>query len=326
VGACCDGSESMALRKKGVFYTFVALLFLSLLIFSTSIANRFESRQKSFAAETRIDTMNRFLTDVDKDIERAAYIAGFRSLLAIEEKVVNTGVYESNLDKDFRELFFNGTMNSTNHSLLANNTFNDWLEKIGIEAQKIDVIINLSNINASLMQNDPWLVAVNLSFEMLITDKKSTSSWKRQKSVSAEIEIEGFEDPFYSIGTGGIVQNTIRRTNFSYFVNGADVSNLLSHTYAWYYAAFSGAPSYLMRLKGDFGNSPYGIESLVDVPELISKGVSAKQKSIVDYIYFGSTHPVRYSVIGTPSWFKIDNTTSGNTSHHMLYEVEGLVS
>ena len=62
----------MALGKKGVFFTFVAFVFLSLLVFLSSVGNNYDMRERSFVIETRVDTMNRFVVDIDKDIERGA--------------------------------------------------------------------------------------------------------------------------------------------------------------------------------------------------------------------------------------------------------------
>jgi hypothetical protein len=321
----------MALRftygKKGVFFTFVACIFLSLLIFSTSVGHNYELRQKSFVMETRVDTMNHFVSDVEEDIERAAYIAGFRSLISLVEHVISTGEYISDVNSSFNELFLNGTIDGTNSSFLVNNTFVDWIDKIDDEASKINLIINFSINNISVTQADPWRIKIDVGVGINVSDEEEISSWNKNKVITSYVELDGFEDPIYVVETNGLVDNTVRRTNFSYFVSGTDISNLLEHTYGGYYIEFTGAPSYLMRLEGDFGSSAYGIESLVDIAELMSKGISAKDKSIVDYIYFGSNNPTKYHVSGAPSWFKLDNSSNAenNQTHLDLYEVNGLI-
>ena len=316
-----------SLGRKGVFFTFIAFVFLALLIFSLSVGNNYEMRQRIFVIETRVDTMDKFLSDVEQDMERGAYIAGFRTLIALEDHIVSTGEYLTDLEGDFNELFFNGTLNGVNSSIMVNNTFDDWVDKIKDEADKIDILVNFSINNVNLSQDNPWDVRVNMALEISVIDKADTSQWNRERLIISRIEINGFEDPIYRLETNGVIEHRVEKTNFSYFANGADISNLLSHTYDGYYASFSGAPSYLMRLEGNFGSSEYGIESLVDVGDLNSRGVSSRDKSIVDYIYFGSQNPVKYHVSGAPSWFKLDNESNmhGNQSHHGLYEVNGLV-
>ena len=313
--------------KKGVFFTFVAVVFLALLIFSSSIRGHFNLRQISFATETRIGTMNMFISDVEEDIERGTYIAGFRSLVAMADEIVTNGEYIDDADMVFNELFFNGTINSTNSSLLVNNSFTDWMSKIKAEAGKIDLTINFSDLGAEIYQESPWEVCVEIHTEIFITDREKTSSWRKNRTIKSYIELNGFEDPLYPMGTNGLVENRIEETIHTNFTIGTDVDNLLNHTYDGYYIAFSGAPSYLMRLEGNLSSSMYGIESLVDIDELISKGVDVESKSIVDYIYFSGDDPVDYEVDGTPSWFKLDNETdsSGNLTHLDVYQVNELI-
>ncbi len=320
----------MALRKKmgkkAVFFTFVACVFISLLIFSASVGENYEMREKSFVIETRIETMSMFVEDVEEDIERAAYIAGFRSMVALVDNIVSTGEYISDVNSSFKELFFNGTIEGINSSLLANNTFNYWISKIKQEASKVNLAVDFTTKNFSIYQDNPWNVKLDLDIIIKVSDSEDISSWSRDKAVSSYIELEGFEDTFYVLGTNGLVENRIERTIWGSFTNGSDISNLLNNTYEGYYVEFSGAPSYLMRLEGDFGESEYGIESLVDIDELSSKGVSTKDKTIVDYIYFSDDDPVKYHVSGAPSWFKLDNVSNmhGNQSHVSLYEIENL--
>ena len=318
---------ALKLGRKAVFFTFTACVFLSLLIFSSNVGNNYEMRQKSFVLETRIDSMNNFISDVENDVEKAIYIAGFRSLIGLEEHIVSTGEYLSDLDANFSELFFNGTINGVNSSFMVNNTFTDWMDRIEDEADKIDIIINFSIQNTSLSQDNPWEVRIDMDLIIDVVDKKDVCRWNKNKSITAHIEIAGFEDPIYRLGTNGMFENRIEKTNFSYFVSGTNIDNLLNHTYSGYYTEFSGAPSYLMRLQGDFGESEYGIESLVDIDELVSMGISIKQKTIVDYLYFGTENPPRQSVSGAPSWFRLDNRSNMDNSqgHYDLYEVIGLV-
>jgi len=317
----------MALGKKGVFFTFIAFTFLSLLIFSLSVGDNYDMREKSFVIETRVDTMSRFIADVEEDIERGAYIAGIRAFFELNDHVISTGEYISDLDLSFSELLVNGTIDGENSSIMMNNTLTYWMNKIKEEADKIDIIINFTINNISLYQEDPWEVIVDLNLGIKLSDAENISSWNKEKSISSIIEIDGFEDPMYWVETNGVVENRITRTNFSYFVSGSDISNLLNHTYGGYYTAFSEAPSYLMRLHGDFNNSEYGTESLVDIQNLINRGVPVDDKSIVDYIYFSDNNPVKYHVAGAPSWFKLDNSSNmdNNQTHLDLYEVDDLI-
>ena len=43
-----------------------------------------------------------------------------------------------------------------------------------------------------------------------------------------------------------------------------------------------------MRFAGDFSSSPYGIESMVNVEELFEQDLFKKNRSVIDYLYFGN--------------------------------------
>jgi hypothetical protein len=160
---------------------------------------------------------------------------------------------------------------------------------------------------------------VSVNIDMDVKDKKQTSSWSINKDIKTNISIEGFEDPLYVINSFGRVTNTIRISPFEHFVIGSNIDNLLTQINESYYITTNMSPTYLMRLEGNLASSEIGIESLVNLQEFIDQGLTIKDRSAVDYIYFGNQTTTNYRVNGTPSWFKIDS------DHISVYEVEDLV-
>ncbi|MBU3942271.1 MAG: hypothetical protein KKF74_05140, partial [Nanoarchaeota archaeon] len=65
-------------------------------------------------------------------------------------------------------------------------------------------------------------------------------------------------------------------------------------------------------------DSPYGIESLVNLEEFQAQEVPIRDRSVVDYIYFGDQTTTNYNIQDMPSWFKLDK------EHLATYECEGL--
>ena len=148
-----------SLNKKGVFFSFIAVIFLSLLMFSLGVGDNYKMRQKSFVIETMIDTMNRFIIAVEEDIERGAFIAGYRSFFELNNYVVSEGEYITDLNSSFSELFINGTLNGNVSSKLVNNTITHWMQRIQDEAVKVDIIINFSIHNITLFHEEPLFSA-----------------------------------------------------------------------------------------------------------------------------------------------------------------------
>lgn len=274
--------------------------------------------------------MDRFIDDIEEDIKRGVYISGFRALVGIENNITLGGDYITDVNSKFSELFLNGTLDGVNSSIMLNNTFKDWMKKMEAEAVKTDIVINFTLNSISLSQDDPWNIRVDTNVYIDITDKRNTSHWSKEEEVITHIEIDGFEDPIYRVQTQeASYSNKIEKSNYSYFVSGNDISNLLDHIEKGYYVAFSGAPSYLMRLEGNLSASEYGIESLVNADE---SPWGDNSGSIVDYYYFDEyNNPDSYRVnSGEPSppeWLRIDNETNmySNLTHIEIYQIEDLL-
>jgi hypothetical protein len=120
-----------------------------------------------------------------------------------------------------------------------------------------------------------------------------------------------------------------------------DISRLREFYSNGYYRVSNYAPSFLMRLKGQFSASPYGVESLVKI------NAFPVNKTAIDYYYFNSatnsTNPAAYEIRGMPNCensticndaskphFYLDNqialaNSSGIFTHLQLYGADGLI-
>ena len=76
-----------------------------------------------------------------------------------------------------------------------------------------------------------------------------------------------------------------------------------------------------MRFEGNFGNSPFGIESIVRLPDLQEQELPVFERSAVDYLYFSNLTP-SISIINNTfeDWFRLDD------AHLEKYQVEDLAS
>ena len=314
--------------KKSIFFTLTALVLLILLLFSTGLIQKYEKREKSFILETRIISMDYFINSVDEDMERGVYISGYRALLALEDYITINGRYVNNAKTRFKEAFLNGTINNSEANMMINNTFLNWTEKMKTEALKTDIIVNFTINDVRLYQIDPWNVLIDLNVSLDVSDKKQTASWKKEKIVTSEISILGFEDPIYTIETGNNLLVSINTTPYeNNYTNGTDVTNLLDHMHKSYYSAFTGAPSFLMRFEGNFSKDPNGIESIVDKNELGLYVPVFKPRSSIDYLYWGHPSVRGEKIQGMPTDFVMDNETNAelNQTHLQKYQLSGLI-
>ncbi len=310
-----SAGESMALNRKGFFFTILVIVMISLFLLTYGIYNEFKQRSSE---QRRVETLESFLQSVEQDLERQAYIMGFRALFIIESDISGTGSYNAQVTRSVEEIMMNGTLNTQPQPLMIGATFNEIEGAINEKASKVNAEVSLSSPRITVLQRDPWYVTVQVNTTLLVKDKNDKVQWRINKSVEAEISVENFEDPLYLISTNGLVTHGITKTTYTPFVQGSNVANLSAHASDSYYTENPQAPSFIQRLEGNMSASPYGIESFVNLPELSAAGISVIDKSVIDYVYFSSNNPTSYRIQGMPNWVRIDS------AHLTRYGVENL--
>lgn len=296
----------MALKKKAIFFTMIAILLVGLILVSFSIIAGYRLRDKMAVVETRISTMDSFIEDAGRDMGRGLYISGFRSILGMEQFIVTRGVFITNASSAFSELMVNGSYNGTEINIMEGSTFVDWMNKIKAEAGKIGIIMDFTVNKIEIYQAEPWFVGIGLNITLDIADERNTARWNNTRTITTKIGIEGFEDPLYNIYSYGRVTNTIARSNETYFSDAALISHLLNSRYI----PSITAPNFLMRLEGRFNSDANGIESLVNLGEFSAQEIPIYARSGVDYLYFSNSTLPYCAVNETASsysWFKLDS-------------------
>jgi len=303
-------------NKRGIFFTALVLAMLSLFVITYSFSNFSDERK---TVQKRVETMNNFLFSLEEDMPRQIFIFGFRTIFLAEREIIESGNYIPNIDSLVNEAFFIGTINGDEEAILEGATLDDLIQSIQDKADKINVIVNLTDASMEISQEDPWNVKFTLTAQLTMTDKSGLASWQKEEIIEAFVPIKNFDDPVYYVGTNGRVINKINKTIYNNFVSGSDVTNLSSHAENSLYINNTDAPSFLDRLEGNItASSPYGIESIVNLEKLSTQGVIAQQKSVIDHIYFSSQDPSWCKVAGMQNWFRID------LDHENLYEVPEL--
>ena len=293
------------MNKKGIFFTILVIVMLSLFAASFILYSTFKSRDST---QKRIESMNTFLFSVEKDLVREVYISGFRSIMIIEKKIVETGTFSQNVTSSMQELFFNGTIDNEQQELMVGAIFSDIQDNINFNAEKLNVEINITEPLLQITQEDPWNVKIVLQTHLTMRDRKNLASWDKTETTISLIPITNFEDPIYTLNTNNLVTNSIVKTPYENFVSGLNIENLSSHATNSYYKASQSAPSFIDRLEGKLSSAnPNGIESLANLQELSNQKLSIQQKSVVDYIYFSANNPESHHITGMPEWFRLDN-------------------
>ncbi|MBU0467336.1 MAG: hypothetical protein KJ718_04690 [Nanoarchaeota archaeon] len=286
----------MVLNKRGMFFTLLTIVIISIFIVSFAFIPSFRERK---AVEDRVETLNNFVLAVEDDMPRQLYTSGYRILFIFEREIFETGSVISNLDLKADELFFYGTFEGTSDSLMNGVMFNDTVDNLNLKAGRVNANVSLGNPLFNISQDSPWHVKISLTVDVVIEDETNLVLWDRVQTFNAYVPIETFDDPLYAVDTQGKILNKFVQGNLSYFEDHALNS--------WYIQSDTG-PSFLDRLKGVNNGGASGIESLVNLQELAQQGIPAKAgKSVVDYTYFSNSPVDGCQISGMPDWFRLDN-------------------
>lgn len=308
----------MAIKKKGFVYITTVSIFLIVLVSLFFIHEVYDDPSSGGSIETRIKTIDYFISDLEEDAERAVYISGFRTFIALEEYVSAKGAFLDDVEQSFLEAFYNGTIGNTSPQILNQSTFSQYISKVNANSNRIGINLNITILDVELYHIDPWTVGVKINVAVNVTDHKGLASWNFDQTFLSEIPIENLKDPLYSVKTLGRLPSFVKRTTITEFVIDNETDNLLSHIENFYYNASPRAPSFLMRFEGNLSNDTHGIESIVDISFLEKQEdlTIYYTRSVIDYIYFGTiVTNNKCNVQNMPSWFRIDE------SHIPDYEI-----
>ncbi|MEM3370363.1 MAG: hypothetical protein QXW00_01785 [Candidatus Woesearchaeota archaeon] len=303
----------MALRsRRGFFFSVIAIFLVGALLLNTELKGSSSILERSEVERARVLSMNEFLKDVESDIQRATYISGYRALLGIEEYILEYGTYVPDSGEAFQTAFINGTVGNYSPSVLKDSSLNDWKNRMCEKASELGIELKIIENQISVVQESPWTVEIYANLSIILSDRSGLASWATNKSVHTSIPVLDMEDPLFIVNSYGRISRTIKKAETLSFVSGNNTTTLLNHLNNGYYITSSHAPSFLMRLEGNLSDSPYGIESLVNVAQLSAQGIPTKQASIVDYIYFGNRTTSNLCIDNSaadpdmPAWFLLD--------------------
>lgn len=308
--------KKLARSKKAIFYMFTVIVFLGIMSIIMYTYQSYSIRDKQESIEIRLVAMNDFINDFNNDVHRSTKISATRALIALEDYVSTNEEYFGSPDdfnNAFKELFYEGTINGVNYSLMDDSSFSDYETKVSDNAKSIGLnfLINVTKIQ--LVQEDPWNVQVIINAHIKLNDTSKLAYWDFNGTFVTSVPIDGLRDPIYSINTNGRLQNTIRKSNVT-FVNGTDTSGLIEHIADGYYAENIDAPSFIMRFYNNLSSSQYGIESIVSIPNINDQGLPVDENSpVIDYKYFSGDYTANACDIeNMPSWFKLETADLNN--------------
>lgn len=294
--------------KKGVYFTLVSIIIITLMISHSNFVDNSRIKQKGQILSMRADNMNNLLTDIEKDIERMILISGYRSILSVEKYLSDSEDFLDDFNDVFSSLFIYGSYNSTSYSLMDDASLLEWRDRIQEETSVLGLDFNIVPNKVWAEHIDPWTIIIYVNVTILLQD--IDIEWNYTKIFSNNIPIVDLEDPLYKINSLDKVTNLITKSTITDFIDDLtnDTINFEIHLNNSYYIESNSSPSFLMRFEGNLSNSTYGIESFVDLEEFNKQSLTVYNRSLIDYIYFSNDTDADYcNFENLPEWFKVDS-------------------
>lgn len=290
----------MAIGKKAYFFSITVLLLVGVAALIMSGARDPGHLRSATLANQRLTELQTFMEGVEQDAITATAVATHRALLTSQELVQTQGAL-TDPEATIEELIINGTYEGTIQPLLLNESLERWAEHLQPLANHLRMTINVTINEVAITQYSPWFVTTITNATLKAQDNYTSSSWQQTFIANATTPILGLADPLYTIGTDG---------RYTHIINKAtSIADLASHVRSNNYSESADAPRFIDRFGTNPGSSEHGIESLVNVEEIIAINVN-NDGSIIDWQYFGTNVPSTCPLPGLPAWAVIDPAQS----------------
>ncbi len=307
--------------KKGMFFTLVAILIVSVLFISSLPRHSLTAKGKVPFTESRISTADDFVETMKTSyIPMALRMSSYNALNALSEylKQRNNGLFADydELNSNFAEMMLNGSIFcemelpnrhmpideclGSGRTFMGNRNFTQRLRDIENSSKatlQIDTNFSrdwYSDYNVVLFQNNetgPFQVGVNITVNFSIN--AGLAWWNNTERISTVFSFEGIEDPLYSVKSqsdlGALYTNVFNQTNLTSW----NITNTFWEIEWRRYRYDKNGSSFLSRFTEAEGRSECcGIESLINPFVMTAASAGNVEKPYVDWCFFGTRCPL----------------------------------
>jgi len=184
-----------------------------------------------------------------------------------------------------------------------NYTINSTLDEIKQLASQTNIQFSYQPFNTNIVQKDSWTLKVTIiNFNFTVSDSDGKVKWIDVINISGEFPIINFRDPVILIEEENnfTIKQVADTTNYVYVED--DMGKIFAQMWNHTFNNNSDAPSFLMRMEGNFSNSPdnYGIEYIVN-PLFNS---NQYHYSVSDHLYYNhTTTTCQYRTTNIPDFY-----------------------
>jgi len=251
-----------------------------------------------------------FVNSIGFDFERALEISAKSAVVSAVDRVVSDGIPLSDSRAALRMLVTNGSFPGDNQTypVMSSNHLSNWAERMQNLSQyyglNATITVALDNVTVYSYDEFTLVFAANISVFAQPLSNPQDFNFSRTYPAQAKVTLDGTEDPLYALNTQGLLgrvfaKNTTPIGNITAFDAAID-SNL--------YITNPDAPDFFNRLEGKLAPSLFGVETIVNINDLIAQDIPVHNQSLIDHIYFNQTLPPEAYKVNTSThpWLRID--------------------
>lgn len=307
--------------KKGIFFTLIAILIVSVLFISFSPRHGLAAKGQAPFTESRISTADDFVETVKASyVPMALRMSSYNALNALSEylKQRNSGLFADygELNRNFAEVMLNGSIYceigglnkhmpideclGSGRTFMGGRNFTQRLRDIENSSKatlQLDTTFSrdwYGDYSVVIFQNNetgPFQAGVNITVNFSVN--AGIAWWNDTSRISTVFSFEGIEDPLYSVksqsGLGILYTNVFNQTNITSW----NITNTFWEIEQRRYRHEKNGSSFLTRFtESDERSECCGIESLINPFVMTDAGVGNIEKPYVDWCFFGTRCPL----------------------------------
>lgn len=297
----------MAMNRRGIFFTVMAILILAFLITYQHITLKPSTAagMNSIAARSRVITMNDYASAFENYASQSLATAGYLSLQNLSAQVRARQAYLTDVNASITYCLNNKTKDT--NCLLPSQTMNTTLAQlITLAETNLSITTTYEIQQMWVTEEQPLQVIFWMNISYNLSDP--FASWQvENRTLRVAVDVTGIEDPAFSYNNAtGLLRTRVfsltplHRTQFdnttftSFYYNQSYVSNPGMNPPG----EFQFAPSVLQRYTGKLlnGSACCGVESVLSIPYMDTATLNDPRLvnwSFVDYEFFSrATIPV----------------------------------
>jgi len=289
-----DLIRKLTRNKKAVVFTILSIVIAVFftVVFSARIEKPLD--HNTVVVESRINVLRGYMDNFFDYALDMGSITGYAALNGVVYDINSTCCYKPNFEIELERCLKTGNISVSPPKKcygMENMTLTYYLDGIRtIALDELNIISSYSINSVNVTQTiDAFSVEMLVNITLDIRDNYANMSDTRV--ITSVVPIEGMLDPLYILNPLNVnyYNQTIKKTNLKKREGDWTWQDLTQLYYNNEYRNFKNATSFINRIKGNFSQNIFGIESFVNHSRPAVQADMIDNHSLVDYLFLTNT-------------------------------------